>query len=215
MEIVMAKLEWVVFLIKITLAISCGFAIGFGRETMRKPAGVKTHTLICLGSCLFTHFSFVVQQGDPTRIAAQIVSGVGFIGAGTILQSKHRIEGLTSAALVFVNAAIGMMIGGRLFLYSIVSTIALLILFQFLRKHRFHTKLYPYQLIFHCNQYKNIQFMVDYITFFNAKITKNRFQKHSNGLEAHIVYFTTPLINHRILSKINELKSVHSIKHFQ
>tara|TARA_A100001015_G_scaffold251744_1_gene290932 strand:- start:3616 stop:4260 length:645 start_codon:yes stop_codon:yes gene_type:complete len=208
MEIILNELEWLMFIIKIILAISCGYALGIEREAMGKPAGLKTHTLICLGSCLFTHFSISTSVGDPTRVAAQVVSGIGFIGAGTILQSKRHIEGLTSASLVFVNAAIGMLIGGAFFMYSILATISLLLLFQFLKRNKFQTKLQSYRIHIRCKNYNNIKEILKFIHHLNCKITAKKLEKNQRIIELSLTYLTTPLANHRVLSKLNSLDSI-------
>jgi putative Mg2+ transporter-C (MgtC) family protein len=87
--------------------------VGLERELRGKAAGLRTNILICVGATLFTHLSIAVAgtDGDPGRIAAQIVTGVGFIGAGTILHSRGAITGLTSAATIWLVAAIGVAIG--------------------------------------------------------------------------------------------------------
>src|SRR3989475_7635036 len=109
------------------LAIAGGGLMGVEREIRRKPAGFRTNILICLGSMLFmwlsTQVAMVVAIGrpaDPGRIAAQVVAGIGFLGAGTIIQSRGRITGLTSAAMIWVVSAVGMTIGAG---YSIIGGI--------------------------------------------------------------------------------------------
>lgn len=94
-------------------AIACGALLGFERETKSKPAGLKTMTLVSLGSSIFTVLSHlhVTPSGDGTRIAAQIVSGVGFLGAGAIFRGEQNIKGMTTAATIWVSAAIGMVAG--------------------------------------------------------------------------------------------------------
>ena len=94
-------------------AIACGALLGFERETKSKPAGLKTMTLVSLGSSIFTVLSHlhVASTGDGTRIAAQIVSGVGFLGAGAIFRGEQNIKGMTTAATIWVSAAIGMVAG--------------------------------------------------------------------------------------------------------
>lgn len=100
-------------------AAFCGALIGIEREHAEKPAGLRTNMLICTGSCLFTlasilawqHIAGGVSTVDPGRIAAQIVSGVGFLGAGVILKSGLHIIGITTAATIWLVAAIGMVIG--------------------------------------------------------------------------------------------------------
>src|SRR3954470_8470832 len=104
---------------KVFFAILCGGLIGLERELKNKPAGIKTNILICLGSALYTSVSVLISAsfakeghfGDPARIAAQIVSGIGFLGGGTIIQSRGTILGLTTAATIWVVAAIGVCIG--------------------------------------------------------------------------------------------------------
>jgi len=104
-------------LIKLSLAVFLGGIIGFERELSGKPAGLRTNILICLGAALLmdisTRIGLVdgVRIGDPSRIAAQVVSGVGFIGAGTIMQGSGVVTGLTSAATIWVVAAIGLCVG--------------------------------------------------------------------------------------------------------
>ncbi len=95
------------------LAIVLGGAIGLERELRGKAAGLRTNILICVGAALFTELSIAMadRSGDPARIAAQIVTGVGFLGAGTILRSRGRVTGLTSAATIWLVAAIGMAVG--------------------------------------------------------------------------------------------------------
>lgn len=91
----------------------CGAVVGFEREKERKAAGLRTHILICLGSALFTAISASPALGghEPARIAAQIVTGVGFLGAGTIMRDHHHISGLTTAATIWATAGIGMAVG--------------------------------------------------------------------------------------------------------
>jgi putative Mg2+ transporter-C (MgtC) family protein len=109
-------------LAKLLMAVVLGGAIGMEREIKRKPAGLRTNILICIGATLLTDLSIGMtigaggaRVGDPARIAAQIVTGVGFIGAGTILHSGGAIVGLTSAATIWVVAALGMLIGAGRF----------------------------------------------------------------------------------------------------
>lgn len=105
-------------LIKMTLAAACGGAIGLEREIKRRPAGLKTFSLVCLGSALvMVTNDFICRfitggSGDMARMAAQVVSGIGFLGAGTIMATGYdRIKGLTTAAALWVTAALGLAIG--------------------------------------------------------------------------------------------------------
>jgi putative Mg2+ transporter-C (MgtC) family protein len=112
-----------------SLAVSglLGAAVGLEREIHGKPAGLRVNVLICTGACVFTQLSAAIgvggQAADPTRIAAQIVSGVGFIGAGTILRGKGNVSGLASAATIWLVAAIGMAVGAGWILEAVGTTL--------------------------------------------------------------------------------------------
>jgi putative Mg2+ transporter-C (MgtC) family protein len=97
----------------ITMAFVCGAVVGFEREKGHKPAGLRTQILICLGSAIFTVVSISPALGghEPARIAAQIVTGVGFLGAGSILRDRNQIIGLTTAATTWTVSAIGIVVG--------------------------------------------------------------------------------------------------------
>lgn len=103
--------------LRLLVAAGLGAAIGLEREYRRKPAGLRTNILIALGSALFTAVSIQLAGagGTPDRIAAQIVTGVGFLGGGAILRSGKSVLGMTTAATIWVNAAVGMAAGAGLF----------------------------------------------------------------------------------------------------
>ena len=111
------------------IAAVLGGAVGFEREFRGKAAGLRTNILICLGAALFTRLSISVAGGvgDPARIAAQIVTGVGFIGAGTILHSRGHVSGLTSAATIWLVAAIGVAVGAGALIEAVGATLLVLI----------------------------------------------------------------------------------------
>ena len=119
------KLE---LMLQLGLASLLGGAIGLERELGGKPAGLRTNILICIGSVLYTHLSIAMVGGssDPTRVAGQIVTGVGFIGAGTILHARGAVVGLTSAATIWVVAAIGVALGSGFYLEGIGTTLVVL-----------------------------------------------------------------------------------------
>lgn len=113
----------------ILLAVWCGAAIGLERQLRRKPAGLRTNILICLGAAVFTIIS-ARMAGDKdaiTRIAAQIVTGVGFLGAGAVIQDRGGIHGLTTAATIWLVASIGMACGAKLYLLAVISTLIAII----------------------------------------------------------------------------------------
>lgn len=117
-------------LVRLLLAAVLGGLIGLERELKRKPAGLRTNMFICFGSAMFTILSERLATdfgGDHTRIAAQIIPGIGFIGAGSILHSKMGTSGVTTAATIFVVASIGMAAGGGLFLPASFATLLLVV----------------------------------------------------------------------------------------
>lgn len=113
--------------LRLIAATLMGSAIGLQRELYKKPAGLRTHALICLGAALFTVVSVEGFGGpdwvDTSRVAAGVVTGVGFLGAGTIIRGERgRVAGLTTAASIWTIAAIGIAVGAGLFLLSSVAT---------------------------------------------------------------------------------------------
>jgi putative Mg2+ transporter-C (MgtC) family protein len=122
-------------MLQVGLATLLGGAIGLERELGGKPAGLRTNILICIGSVLYTHLSIAMLTGgsgttggvDTTRVAGQIVTGVGFIGAGTILHARGAVVGLTSAATIWVVAAIGVALGSGYYLEGVGTTLAVIL----------------------------------------------------------------------------------------
>ncbi len=133
-------------LLKFLTAVLCGGSIGMEREVGGKPAGLRTCILICVGATLFTFVSFEMARifgGDATRIAAQIVTGIGFLGAGAILhQPGGGIGGMTTAAMIWLLAALGMMIGSGLVVLALSITVATVLMILLLKKveERVHKK---------------------------------------------------------------------------
>jgi putative Mg2+ transporter-C (MgtC) family protein len=126
------------FAIKFLVAVICGGAIGMEREFSGKPAGIRTSIMVCVGAMLFTVMSFEMAGrfgGDQTRIAAQIVTGVGFLGAGAILHESGRgITGMTTAAMIWLIAALGMMIGSGYLISAVAISAASVVLILMLKR---------------------------------------------------------------------------------
>jgi putative Mg2+ transporter-C (MgtC) family protein len=110
-----------------------GALVGYERERAGKPAGVRTNGMVGLGAALFAVISLhgFGDTGDPARVAAQVVSGIGFLGAGAILQQRAGVQGLTTAASLWINAAIGLAAGVGLVLVAVVTTVLVLLLLRF------------------------------------------------------------------------------------
>lgn len=128
------------FIVRMLVSIVCGFVIGLERKSRSKEAGIRTHAIVCLASCLFTILSKyltaplfsdiegTVFNSDATRIAAQVVTGIGFLGAGIIMYRRDVMHGLTTAAGVWATAAIGMAIGGGFVVTGVCATVIILLL---------------------------------------------------------------------------------------
>jgi len=134
-----------IFFLRLLLACICGAVIGYERKNRGKGAGIRTHTIVALASALmmivskygFADFAdFPGTRGaDPARIAAQVVSGVGFLGAGMIYFNRHLVKGLTTAAGVWATAGVGLAVGAGLYLVGIFSTVIIVFCQIFLHKN--------------------------------------------------------------------------------
>ncbi|MCX6639879.1 MAG: MgtC/SapB family protein [bacterium] len=129
------------YFLKIITAVLCGGLIGLEREMSRKPAGLKTNILICMGATIYMIVSDLVAReagmprgADPGRIAAQVVTGIGFIGAGCIMRSGPTIAGITTASTIWIVAALGLVIGVGFPLLAIFFTVFVLLILVGVRK---------------------------------------------------------------------------------
>lgn len=120
---------------QVLLAFALGLIVGIEREYHHSPAGIRTYAAVCLGACVFglisTHAEgahFYTSISDPTRIAAQIVSGIGFLGAGVIFRDGSKTNGLTTAATIWAIAAVGLAIAFEMYLVSLVTTALIIFL---------------------------------------------------------------------------------------
>ena len=107
----------------LVFVLVAGFLIGYERGSRGVPAGVRTHTLVCLGAMLLTVTSITFDVDAPTRIASSIVTGIGFLGAGIIMHQRRSIHGLTTAATIWLVAAIGITIGLGFYMTSVLATL--------------------------------------------------------------------------------------------
>ena len=117
------------YLIGVVIALALGFAIGFERKLRSKEAGIRTHTIVCVGAALMmvvSKYGFGGVQADSARVAAQIVSGIGFLGAGIIMFRGQKMHGLTTAAGVWATAGVGMAAGAGLYYVALGSTVIII-----------------------------------------------------------------------------------------
>ena len=119
--------------LRLLVAVVLGALVGYERERAGKPAGVRTHGMVSLGAALFAVVSLhgFGTVGDPARVAAQIVTGIGFLGAGAILHERGGVHGLTTAASLWVTAAIGLAVGVGMGLMSVATAVLVFLLLRF------------------------------------------------------------------------------------
>ena len=118
----------VTLIVDLVLSLIAGFIIGAERESRGKDAGISTHTMVIIGAMLFTYMSSLVDPASESRIAAQIVSGIGFLGAGLIVKDGANVKNLTTAASIWVAGAIGMAFGFNYHAIGIIVTIAITVI---------------------------------------------------------------------------------------
>lgn len=213
------------------ISIFGGFIIGAERELTNKWAGLRTHILVCLGSCVFTLLSLYgfpphinpvagVSVGDPARIAAQIVTGIGFIGGGTVLRQGLTIQGLTTAATLWICAAIGMAAGCGKFSLSIATTIFSIIALVLIRivERRFlhNNKNYKMVKIIACveknNQnsvYEHFEKIVKNIWDFNAKKSDENKDIVKITMKAQILFDKSISYIYKEISELEGIKSIN------
>lgn len=136
-----------VFVLRLLVAGTCGFIVGLERKRRFKEAGIRTHFVVALGACLIvlvSKYGFGTE-GDPSRVAAQIVSGIGFLGAGMIFYRRDSLHGLTTAAGVWVTAGIGIAVGTGMYIISVAVTLIVVLAHIFFRLpfRIFHTRHNP------------------------------------------------------------------------
>jgi len=126
-------INYLEFLLQITVCFILSFFIGFERQYRRRAIGLRTVILVCIGSFLFVRFSFAFPESDMTRIAAQVVAGIGFLGAGVIIKDEKSVKGLTTAATLWASAAIGILCSANLLIEATIGTIIILFTNSILR----------------------------------------------------------------------------------
>ena len=138
-DIVSEEITMTGMIFRLLLGLLLGCVVGFERKRKGQKAGVRTFALISMGASLLMILSVYVSQeygnGDPSRIAAQVVSGIGFLGAGAIIQMKGSVRGLTTAAGIWVSAAIGMVVGAGLYVLGIITTLCVLFVLSMLESY--------------------------------------------------------------------------------
>lgn len=203
-------------IVKVVLALVLGGVMGLERQYNDKPAGYATNSIICVGATLFTILSLCMAElgGDPGRIAAQIVSGVGFLGAGAILREGNKISGLTTAAAVWLVAAIGMAIGfGQYLLASGACAAVLLMQLGVRRTLGLVEKLRRYDTIYLtcAPQWGVVELICQKIEKQNVQVLKKDVSKHESKFCVSIVATFTGHEFQQITKELLEMPEVYSL----
>jgi putative Mg2+ transporter-C (MgtC) family protein len=202
-------------IVRLILAAFLGGMIGLERELKRKPAGLRTNMFICFGAAMFTILSFKFTEGtaDHTRIASNIITGIGFIGAGSILHSRGAVSGLTTAATMFVVASIGMAAGGGEYLPAIFATLVILLALNFLGwvERRFNLKAsivtyavlskYPEEMVASVNR-----------TLHSLEMSMRSVNLGAGAEGMHRLFFTEEAPAHRQQELADRLRQEHAIQ---
>lgn len=202
--------------IKIFLALVLGGALGLERQYHDKPAGFATNCLICLGAMLFTVLSEVMGEagGDPGRIAAQIVTGVGFIGAGSILRDGNKISGLTTAAGVWLVAAIGMAVGYGQYFWAALCAVAILMVQLAVRKTLKLVEFVKHYDTFYLTcepRWSVVDKIIKQIETQNISILKSEVTKQDNRFHVSLVATFTGHDFQNITKELLEMPEVYSL----
>ncbi|MGL5648387.1 MAG: MgtC/SapB family protein [Clostridium sp.] len=206
------------FIIRLMIAAILGGFVGYERETHSKQAGIKTHILVCIGAALImlvSQYGFfaVLEENvrvDPSRIAAQVVSGIGFLGGGIILKDSGNIRGLSTAAGIWCVAGIGLAIGCGLYLISICTTILILIVFEVLTRisKNFYNKQFEISIRGKGDRYLLFQ---DLIKGNSVIITNTKVQREENdfSVATYRLKIKTNRDAERIIQRVCESKEIY------
>ena len=220
------------YVLRLVLALILGFALGLERELTNKYAGLRTHILVCMGACVFTLISIygfptfapgdnvVPEQAtgirDTARIAAQIVTGIGFIGAGTVLRNGPMVFGLTTAATLWIAASIGMACGSGMYEVAIVSTILSVFVLTLVRmlERQFLPSSFKqakrFKVSIYCNE-DDVKKIYDYITSAVDDVRDFSSKKLIENPQKYKVTSSFEICNKKLIDEIyNRLNEISS-----
>ncbi|WEA54515.1 MgtC/SapB family protein [Lactococcus lactis] len=214
----LTQLDW---LIRLILAGVCGYAIGYERNSRSKNAGTRTHLIVALSAALmiivskYGFMDIISANGvnlDPSRIAAQIVSGIGFLGAGMIFVHNQSVNGLTTAAGIWATSGIGMAIGSGLYFIGIVATL-LILLFQIIlhQNYRWIKSATSDHLILQLEDFEGLQLLQQQLKEEDVKILSIKVEKKSNNSLKTELYLNLPKA-YEVASLMSLLESNDKIK---
>jgi putative Mg2+ transporter-C (MgtC) family protein len=218
------SLGWDDNLLRLSLAAVLGGAIGFERELRDREAGLRTHLLVCLGSALFTIVSAYgfrefltsgdqVIRADPTRIAAQIVTGIGFLGAGAIIRQGLSVRGLTTAATLWVAAAIGIAAGAGYYSGAVLGTVVTLVALWPLRIAAYHVfeRIRPEErsIVIDLRPETSLAQLLDALEREKARIEHFQLEEEH---DRRIVTLTLDTPSDKLLAKLGDLEFVQGVQ---
>jgi putative Mg2+ transporter-C (MgtC) family protein len=218
------SLGWDDNLARLSLAAVLGGAIGFERELRDREAGLRTHLLVCLGSALFTIVSAYgfrdfltsgdqVVRADPTRIAAQIVTGIGFLGAGAIIRQGLTVRGLTTAATLWVSAAIGIAAGAGYYSGAIIGTVVTIVALWPLRivAYRVFERLRPEErsIVVELRQDTKVTQLLEVLEHENARVEHFQLEEEP---DRRVVTLTLDTPSEKLLSSLADLEFVQGVE---
>lgn len=211
-------------LVRLVLAFLAGMLIGIEREAHSQPAGMRTHILITIGSALAMLLSIYIpqlypdfQNGDPGRIAAQVVSGIGFLGAGAILRFGANVRGLTTAASVWAMAIIGLAIGAGMYAVSFIALIIILFSLSVMdtfEKHLFRNRIFKRIDITLKKKSADIRLLEKMLRKNRIKIQSADIIKHTNDTTDRIIFYVFILENADITSIAETIEKTDGVVGF-
>jgi putative Mg2+ transporter-C (MgtC) family protein len=204
-------------LFQLALSMALGGLIGMEREYHEKPAGFRTNLIICVGATIFTIISWAIgtqYSQDPGRISAQIVSGVGFLGAGAILRDGNKISGLTTAAGIWMVSAVGMAVGYGYYGLALGSTALVLLVHIFLvRIERFFHKFARFQTIhLECRaDWELLQLAEQRIAAAGVKLVSRRVSKRAGNFQVDCMIFGSSSNIDEAISRLMSMQEIAGI----
>ena len=224
MELELRQVTLLAVVLRILAAVICGGAIGIERELKNRPAGLRTYMLVCVGSCLImltNQYIFqVTQSGDPMRLGAQVVSGIGFLGAGTIIVTRHnQIKGLTTAAGLWSSAGVGLALGIGFYEAALVAGVFVFVILTLMQRwdDRMHTKTRVVEVYVELDATLSLGEFIRTLRDMDLEIQSLQIEKE-NALEAGTRGMLATLrspkrCNHRVL--IEQIKTIKGVSYLE
>lgn len=205
------------------LALLCGFLIGFERQIKNKSFGLRTSILICLGSMIFASIHEVLYAGtgvvaDPARITAQIVSGIGFLGAGVIITDRGSVYGITTAATIWISAAVGVLVGVGLYPIALFGTVVVVLVLVLLKpldniliRRKQEERITTYTTSIHTKDIKEVYALVKQ---YRIHILESSVKKDDkNNIKIFRITYRGKQVDKRdFLDKVTDLDSTSQVK---